>query len=270
MNNATSLVKNIIPTYGLGCYKAFGDEIINAVNWAIEAGYRYLDSASKYGNEEDIGIGLTKTTVRRDEMFILSKVWPDDYDNLERAAMKTMKDLRVDYLDCYMLHWPTNNVQRRWKAYEQLLKLEEKGICRLAAVSNFMPSQIEEIKRLFGNYPPYDEIEIHPCFQQKNTTEFLKQKKIKIIAYCPTGRGIYLKNEMINRIAVRHDKTPTQVVLRWHIQKGFIPIPKSSHLGRIKENQDIFDFILTTEEMRAIDSMECGLRKSNDPMTYNG
>lgn len=259
-----------MPCFGLGCYNAFGDEMTNATEWALEAGYRYIDSASCYKNEDAIGKALAKSKIAREDLFILSKIWPSQYDDVEKALMETMKALQVDYLDCYLIHWPTDNQARRLKTYEQLLKLEEKGVCRMVGTSNFLPEHMEELYKNFGVYPPVNELEIHPYFQQTDARNYLRSKNIQLISYTPTNRGAFLDNAEVKNIASAHGKKPNQVILRWHIQKGLVPIPKSSNRERIKENRDIFDFELTQAEMEVLDAMECGMRRGHDPLAYNG
>lgn len=274
MINKNSKIKlfdgNCIPYFGLGCYNAFGDEMTQAVRWALEVGYRYIDSASCYKNEAAVGNALRDSKISRDDLFILSKVWPADYDDVEQSLVKTMKDLQVDYLDCYLLHWPTTDSTRRLHAYEQLLSLHEKGLFEVAGVSNFLPEHLEEIYKNFGCYPPLNELEVHPCFQQSEAAAYHQSKRIQLISYTPTGRGAYLNNDVILDIASAHNKSPNQAVLRWHIQKKLIPIPKSSNYNRINDNINIFDFELTPEEMARIDALECGQRRGNNPLIYNG
>lgn len=261
---------NAIPRLGFGCYNAFGDEIKNAIRWALEAGYRYIDSAACYKNEAEIGEALQNCQVPRHELFILSKAWPTAYDDLEKAALQSMKDLRVDYLDCYLLHWPTTNESRRLKAYEQLLRLKEKGLCKTASVSNFLPEHIAVLQQQFGHYPPLNELEIHPRFQQAEQIQYMRDHHIQMIAYTPIDRGAYLNNDAILEIAAHYNKTPNQVVLRWHVQKNHIPIPKSSNRERIQQNCNLFDFALSAQHMQVIDALEAGARRGNNPLSYNG
>lgn len=270
MDDRIQLADGGIPRIGFGCYNAFGEEMKDAIRWAVECGYRYIDSAACYKNEAEVGESLQNCGVAREELFILSKVWPTDYDNVEKAAMRTMRDLRIEYLDCYLLHWPTTDEARRMQAYEQLLKLKERGICKTAAVSNFLPAHMEALHREFGHYPVLNELEIHPRFQQRDAIRYMQEKNIQMIAYTPIDRGAYLNNAAILQIAQEHGKTPNQIVLRWHLQKGHIPIPKSSNQGRIRENISLFDFALTEREMQAVDALEVGARRGNDPLVYNG
>lgn len=260
---------NQIPCMGFGCYNAFGDEIVHAICHAVEAGYRYIDSAAKYGNETSVGDAIAQAGVSREKLFILSKAWPSSYDDLEAAAMQTLKDLKVEYLDAYLLHWPGLDETRRLKAYEQLLKLKEKGICRTAATSNFLPDQLDVVAREFGAYPPINELERHPSYQQRSMTDFCKNNGIQTVAYSPINRSNDLRGDTVRAIAEKYGKTPGQVVLRWHLEGDYLPIPKSSNPARIRENIDIFDFSLTKEEVEAIDALECGARSGLDPLVIN-
>ena len=259
-----------MPCMGYGCYNAFGDEIARGVLRAVEVGYRYIDSAAKYGNEDAVGKALGTLGDFRSDLFILSKCWPSDYENVEAAAMKTMKDLQVEYLDAYLLHWPGIDENRRLKAYEQLLRLQEKGICRIAATSNFLPDQLEVLNREFGAYPVLNELELHPSHQQKPWRNFCVDHGIQTIAYSPINRSKDLTYPAILQMAEKYGKTPGQVVLRWHIQKGQLPIPKSSDYDRVLQNISIFDFELTADELEQIDALDCGARSGLDPYSFNG
>ncbi|MDD6213552.1 MAG: aldo/keto reductase [Clostridiales bacterium] len=260
---------NQIPKMGFGCYNAFGEEITRAVMKAVELGYRYIDSAAKYQNEEAVGEGIAHCGISREEVFVLSKVWPSFYDNVEESFMKTMKDLQLEYLDAFILHWPGTDEARRLRAYEQLLKIQEKGVIRTVGVSNFQPDQLEVIKEQFGEYPALNQLECHPSYQQREKVEYCRQRGIQVIAYSPLNRTADLQNDTVQRIAAKYGKTAGQAVLRWHLEKGQIPIPKSSNPKRIQENLDILDFSLSEQEIAEIDALESGIRSGLDPFTVN-
>ena len=259
-----------IPCMGYGCYNAFGEEMSRGIISAVERGYRYIDSAAKYGNEPAVGEGIASCGVAREELFVLSKAWPASYENVEAAAMQTMKDLKVEYLDAYLLHWPGTDETRRLKAYEQLLRLQEKEICRIGAVSNFQIDQLQVLEKEFGAFPVINEMELHPTHQQKAIRSFCVDNGIQTIAYSPINRSKDLTDPAVIAMAEKYGKTPAQVVLRWHVQKDQIPIPKSANPDRILQNISIFDFALNEEELAAIDAMDCGARSGLDPLTFNG
>ncbi|GAA6393641.1 aldo/keto reductase [Clostridiales bacterium] len=259
-----------MPRYGFGCYASYGHEISQAVAWALECGYRYIDSAAMYANEKDVGEGLRLAGLDRKKVYILSKVWPKDYEVAANSAQQSLRDLGVDYLDCCLLHWPGMEEKRRLSAYEQLLRLKDQGLIRSVAVSNFQADQLERIKEVFGAYPPINEIELHPAFQQRELRQFCLDRGIALVAYSPIKRGAFMGDPRILSIGEKYGKTANQVVLRWHLERQQIPIPKSSHYDRIRENFDVFDFSLTPEETQLINSLECGGRRGNDPLTYNG
>ncbi len=261
---------NLIPVIGFGNFNSFGAEEICAVRNALQCGYRYIDSAACYGNEAEVGQAWTTSGISREQLFLLSKVWPSDYSNVEAALKKTMTQLQTDYLDAYLLHWPTTNEGSRLAAYEQAMVLRDKGLFRSLGVSNFQNDQIEKLYEEFGEYPVINQLECHPAFQQQNLTDYCSKKGIQVIDYRPINRGGYTDDPQVLQMASKYGKSPAQVVLRWHIEHGRIPIPKSSNPGRIAENIDVFDFTLNEYEMSVLDALETGIRAGSDPFTYNG
>ncbi|WP_434310770.1 aldo/keto reductase [Hominifimenecus sp. rT4P-3] len=259
-----------IPVFGFGCYNSYGEEITNAVAAALDAGYRYIDSAARYRNEAEVGAALKNFAGKREEIFVLSKVWPTAYDAVEASVEKSRKELGVEYLDAMLLHWPGTDETRRLRAYETLLQLRDKGRIGTVGVSNFQEEQIETIKEQFGAYPAILELEVHPGYQQNALQDFCAERGIVRIAYSPIGRGRYQENEVLQALSRKYGKTTSQVILRWHLQRGTVPIPKSGHKERILENADVFDFCLTEEEMEILRGLECGGRMGLDPLTFNG
>jgi len=266
----TLLDGTVMPKYGFGCYASSGGDISELAACALECGYRYLDSAAKYENEDGVGRGMKRSGLPREDIYLVSKVWPQDYDNAAASVEKTLRDLDAGYLDCCLLHWPGTDENRRYKAWEVMLNLRERGLIRSMGVSNFLPDQIEDLKEKFGFYPVQNQVEMHPLYQQKELREYCTQRGIAVVAYSPLKRGVIADDTALQEIAAKYGKTGNQVILRWHYQSGSIAIPNSSRPERIRENFNIFDFALTQEEMARIAAMDCGANRGNDPRVYNG
>lgn len=259
-----------IPRIGFGNYNSFGQEEINAVSWALEAGYRYIDSAACYQNEKEVGVAWRGSGVKREELYLLSKLWPSDYRNVRRALEKTMEELGTDCLDAYLIHWPGTDEGLRLEVYRQLVELRGEGLFKTLGVSNFQPAQMERIFEVFGEYPMINQMECHPSFQQRHISDYCRARGIRVIDYRPINRGAYQDDRTILGLVEKYGKTPQQIVLRWHVEHGRVPIPKSANRKRITENFDIFDFELTPDDICLIDSMETGIRAGTDPFTFNG
>ncbi|MFA5570568.1 MAG: aldo/keto reductase [Sphaerochaetaceae bacterium] len=257
-----------IPPIGLGLFKMGSDAIVTrSVHSALRSGYRLFDTASIYGNEHALGKALKSSPVEREEIFITSKVWNSDhgYEKTLKAFDHTLKTLGTDYLDLYLIHWPGHNdVLPTYKALETLY--EEKKV-RTIGVSNFEISHLEKLLDHAHIIPAINQIEVHPLFQQRKVREFCEKHSIQIQSYSPLVRGS-LDIPLIQSFALKYQKSVAQVVLRWHIQHNMIPIPKSVHPHRIKENIEIFDFSLTQQEMDELDALESDKRIGFDPRTF--
>ena len=256
---------NAIPCFGFGCYNGYGPEMVQAVRTALEDGYRYLDSAAMYRNEKEVGEGLKASGLAREECFLLSKVWPTDFQDVEGALRRSIHDLKVEYLDAFLLHWPGQDETIRLRAYEQALRAQEKGLFKTLGVSNFYQGHLEQIRREFGAFPAINELELHPYFQQRELAEFHRRSGIALVAYSPLARGKCLTEPSLGELAEKYGKSAGQIVLRWQLQRGQIPIPKSIRPERIAENADVFDFELTEEEMARVDALEREGRLGNHP-----
>jgi diketogulonate reductase-like aldo/keto reductase len=264
----------VMPQLGLGVYKAQnGEEVENAIHRALETGYRAIDTAMIYGNEESVGRAIRESGIDRSELFITTKLWNDDqgYESTLQAFEASMQRLGLDYLDLYLIHWPMPKVGRfaeTWRAFE---KLYTDGRIRAIGVSNFSPAHLEELARTATITPMVNQVELHPFLTQKALREYCQAHDIRVESWSPIMRGgDVLTNQTITSIAQNYSKTPAQVVLRWHIQHNLIVIPKSVHEERIRENFEIFDFELNSEEMAAIDSLDRGERVGPDPDELNG
>ncbi len=245
-----------IPKIGLGVWGTNGEEAAHAVECALKCGYRHIDTAAFYKNEEQVAEGIRRSGVAREDIVIATKVWFDDMideASVRKACQQSLEKLETDYIDLYILHWPLNNYVESWKALE---KLYEEGKVRAIGVSNFQRHHMEELLKAAKIKPMVNQIEIHPTFGQTELVEYCQEKGIMVEAWGPLGKGADLTNEAIGTIADKYEKTPAQIILRWHLQRDTLIIPKSVTESRIISNRDIFDFELTEEDMAVITAQE--------------
>jgi diketogulonate reductase-like aldo/keto reductase len=241
-----------IPSLGFGTWAARGDECAQAVTWALESGYRHVDTAAVYANEEAVGDGIRASRVPRGEIFLTTKVGPDDIDEgkLERSAEASLKRLGFDHVDLLLIHWPSPKIPLK-RSMAALAKAKRRGLTRHIGVSNFTPALIAEALALSEEPIVTNQCEYHPRLDQSRLIAACRQKEVSFTSYCPLGRaGDILTAPKVTAIAERHGKTPAQVLLRWQVQQqGVIAIPKSANRQRIAENIAIFDFALDDAEM---------------------
>lgn len=256
-----------IPKLGLGLFLMKNEaELVDAVKYAVEVGYRHFDTAKIYGNEEYLARGLKEAGINREEVFITSKVWNYDqgYEQTKVAFQESLDRLDTDYLDLYLIHWAAPKYVETWKA---IVELYEEGKIKAIGVSNFQIHHLEELKNQGLMQPMINQIETHPEFPQNELHEYMKANGIIHEAWGPLGQG---KSDLLNHpilleIGQKYFKTPAQVIIRWHLERGEVVIPKSVHDNRILENSNVFNFSLTTEEMEQIKSLETGIRYGSDP-----
>lgn len=245
-----------IPAIGFGTYKLGDDnQVVEAVKSALKLGYRQIDAASFYNNEEAVGRGIKESGIKREDVFLATKLWNDDhgYEKTMEAFNESLKRLGVDYLDLYLIHWPNKLNRETWKAFEELYtqgKIKAIGVC------NFKQGHLEEFKKSTKIMPMINQIEIHPYRAQKEIVEYCKDNNIQVVAWGPIMRGKIFSDPLMIALAEKYNKSIAQIALRWHLQNGIIPIPKSSNSERIKENLDIFDFNISEEDMIAIDALD--------------
>ncbi|KMM39042.1 aldo/keto reductase [Guptibacillus hwajinpoensis] len=255
-----------MPYLGFGVFKlGDGEETTNAVKIALETGYRGIDTASYYGNEESVGRAIKESGVEREDLFITSKVWNDEqgYNATLRAFERSLERLQTDYLDLYLIHWPVPGLYTEtWQALEKLY--HEGKVCAVG-VSNFEPHHLEAISKISSVKPVINQIEFHPELLQGEVRDYCLSKGIQVEAWSPLKRGQVLNEPVIQTIGKQHGKTPAQVVLRWCLQHDIVLNVKSSKEERIKENADLFDFELTEEEMVSIDSLHADNRIAHHP-----
>ncbi len=264
LHNGTNM-----PYLGLGTYQSDNDqEVIDAVTYALEIGYRHIDTASIYGNEEGVGKGIRESNVAREAIFLVSKVWNDDqgYESTLKAFEASLKRLNTDYLDLYLVHWPVpGKYKDTWRALEKLY--HEKRI-RAIGVSNFMRHHLEDVLEGAEIVPMVNQMEFHPYVVQQNLIDFCKSKNIQYEAWSPFMQGKLFKLDICDRLAKKYGKTPAQIILRWNLQKGVVTIPKSTKANRISSNADIFDFELSNDEVAYLDSFDRGERIGPDPNNF--
>ncbi len=254
---------NKIPSVGFGTYEATEQVGIDSVKAAIDSGYRLIDTAAKYGNEVAVGKGIKETNIDRQELFITTKVWRDNmgYTQTKKAFYESLEKLQLDYIDLYLIHWPANvvnysNWQKTnadvWRAMEEL---QSEGKIKSLGVSNFWPEHLEALFQTANVIPAINQIEFHPGYWQPEVTQFCKEHNIVIEAWSPLARGKVFGNNILKEIAQNHDKSISQVTIRWIIQHDAVVIPKSTTFERIEENINVFDFELSNEEMDLIDNL---------------
>jgi methylglyoxal/glyoxal reductase len=259
-----------MPYFGLGVFQSEeGEEVMNAVKWAIEAGYRHVDTAALYRNEKGVGQAIRESGIDRKEIFVTSKVWNSDqgYDQTLKAFETSLNKLGFDYLDLYLVHWPVKGKYKdTWKALE---KLYRDGKVRAIGVSNFMQHHLEDLMQDAEIMPMVNQVEFHPRLVQQELVDFCLKNNIRHEAWSPLMQGKVLDLPEIKAIAEKYGKSTAQVILRWDLQKGVITIPKSVHKERIISNADVFDFSLTDEEIKTLDSLDKGERNGPDPNNFD-
>lgn len=259
-----------IPQIGLGVWQTPNDVAVQAVETALKTGYRHVDTAAVYQNEAGVGEGLRASGVARGEIFLTTKVWNDDqgYDQTLRAMDASLDRLGTDYVDLYLIHWPSAYRGKFVDTWKALIRLREEGKAKSIGVSNFEGDYLEEIIAATGVTPALNQIQLHPRFQQRAMRA--KHEKLGILteSWSPLGQGKLLDHALVADIAARHGKSPAQVIIRWHLDMGFIVIPKSVTPSRIVENFQVFDFTLSEEDKAAIAGLDAADgRIGSDPLT---
>ncbi|ACU64125.1 aldo/keto reductase [Chitinophaga pinensis] len=271
IDGAVTLANGVhMPYLGLGVYKTKnGQEVRDAVTYALDAGYRHIDTAAAYYNEEGVGAAIASHPVARKDIFITTKVWNSDqgYDTTIRAFHDSLQRLGTDYLDLYLQHWPVKGKYKEtWRAMETLY---QEGKVRAIGVSNFLQFQLEDLMGNARVAPMVDQVEFHPFLQQPDLVAFAKANQIQFESWFPLMHGRAFGVEIFTRIAAKHQITIAQLLLRWNLQRGIVIIPKSVRQARIIENAQLFDFVLPQEDMEILNSLDEGARMGPDPANFN-
>ncbi|MEU8913850.1 aldo/keto reductase [Streptomyces nigrescens] len=267
LNNGVAM-----PQLGFGVWQVEDEQAFGAVGQALDAGYRSIDTAAIYGNEEGTGKALAASGIDRDELFVTTKLWNADqgHDATLRAFDASLAKLGLEYVDLYLIHWPLPSRDTYIETYKALEKIYADGRAKAIGVSNFPPEHLERLLGETSVVPAVNQIELHPQFQQAASRAFHARHNIVTEAWSPLGQGKgLLEDPTIAELAAKHGKTPAQVVLRWHLQLGNVAIPKSVTPSRIAENIDVFDFELDDADLTALAGLESGNRLGPDPATFD-
>lgn len=262
---------NLMPAIGLGTFRIKDNGITaETVKTALDIGYRHIDTAFIYGNEEGVGHGLKESSVKRDDVFLTTKIWNEDLRSgparVKEACKESLKRLDTEYVDLLLVHWPTGNYKEYWKSFEELQK---EGLTRNIGVSNFTMRMLDELLPTCEIKPVVNQVERHPHLTQIPLLKYCEKKEIALTAWSGFMVGELLKNKQILNFAEKYNKTAAQIILRWNYQNGVINIPKSVHKERIQENIDIFDFTIDFEDLKLIDQLNKNLRGGSNPENFD-
>lgn len=266
INDSTELNNGVqMPWLGLGVWQVQeGQEVIKSVQYALENGYRSIDTAAGYQNEAGVGTAIKQSRIPREQLFITTKLANHDqgYESTLRAFEESRRKLNLEYIDLYLIHWPgKDKYKETWKAFE---KLQKDGLVRAIGVSNFKIHHLENLKQDSDTIPAVNQVEFHPLNYQQELLQYCKQHGIQLEAWSPLMQG-NLDQSVIADLAQQYGKTPAQIILRWDLQHGIVTIPKSIRQERIRENTQIFDFTLSDEDMKSLDALNQNKRFGPDP-----
>jgi 2,5-diketo-D-gluconate reductase A len=256
-----------IPQLGLGVYKLGQDIAEDLIKAAIDTGYRRIDTAAFYQNEVEVGAGVRNCGLAREEVFVTTKIWNDDqgYDRSLKAIDESLSRLNIDYIDMLLIHWPKPQQDLFVETWAAFQKAVESGKILGIGVSNFQPSHLEKLLAAGGTVPALNQIELHPGLQQADLRAFNATHGIATEAWSPLARGRFNEDPIVKRISEAHNRSATQVIIRWHLQLGNLVIPKTATASRLSENISVFDFELTQQDMADLATLEAGLRTGPDP-----
>ncbi|HEY6891755.1 MAG TPA: aldo/keto reductase [Solirubrobacter sp.] len=257
-----------IPQFGLGVFQVPPEDTFENVTTGIAAGYRHIDTAKAYGNEAEVGQAVRASGLPREDFFITTKLWNDDQSDAVGALKTSLGQLEMDHVDLYLIHWPAPSQDRYVEAWRGLIEAQQSGLARAIGVSNFQPSHLRRIIDETGVTPAVNQVELHPFLAQTGLRREHADRGIVTEAWSPLAQGAALGEDAVTEIASDHERTPGQVVLRWHVQLGNVVFPKSMTPERLAENIDIWDFALSEEEMERISALDRGERTGPDPDAF--
>jgi 2,5-diketo-D-gluconate reductase A len=259
-----------IPQLGFGVFQVSPEETQRVVEDALEAGYRHIDTAAAYRNERGVGAALRASGIPREELFVTTKLWNSQqgFDSALEAFEKSLGRLELDHVDLYLIHWPAPGQDLFVESWRALVRIRSQGRSRAIGVSNFRIEDLERLERETETTPAINQVELHPRFHQAELRAWMAAHGILAEAYSPLGQGAALDEEPVVEIARRHEKTPAQVVIRWHLQLGNVVIPKSATTARIRANAEVFDFELSPDEMNVFAELDSGQKLGPDPATF--
>jgi diketogulonate reductase-like aldo/keto reductase len=259
-----------IPQLGFGVFQVPPDETAEAVTRAFGTGYRHIDTAAAYQNEAAVGQAVRASGLERDEVFITTKCFNDDhgYEQARKAFQASLERLELEFVDLYLIHWPVPSQDKYVETWKAFIELKSEGLVRSIGVSNFQPAHLRRLVDETGVTPSVNQVELHPRFQQRGLRREHEELGIATEAWSPLAQGAVLDDPAVTQIAEAHDRTPGQVVIRWHLQLGNVVIPKSVTPERIEENYDVFGFHLSDAEMSQLEELDAGERTGPDPDTF--
>ncbi|CDH21619.1 2,5-didehydrogluconate reductase DkgA [Xenorhabdus bovienii] len=263
---------NLMPQLGLGVWQTSNEQVVKAIHTALEVGYRSIDTAAIYHNESGVGKALKEIDIPREEIFVTTKLWNDRHQDAKAALEESLDKLQLDYIDLYLLHWPVPHQDQYVEAWKQLIELKESGLARSIGVCNFHIEHLQKLMSETSVVPAINQIELHPLMQQRQLHSWNATHHITTESWSPLshgGKGVF-DNPLVQHLATKYEKTPAQIVIRWHLDCGMIAIPKSVTPSRIKENFDVFDFRLEKEDLTAMAELDIGKRIGPNPDTYTG
>ncbi|EJK9927111.1 2,5-didehydrogluconate reductase DkgA [Cronobacter sakazakii] len=263
---------NLMPQLGLGVWQATNEDVVTAIHKALEVGYRSIDTAAAYKNEQGVGDALKSAGVARDELFITTKLWNDDQKRPREALEESLEKLQLDYVDLYLMHWPVPAIDRYVEAWKGMIGLQQEGLIKSIGVCNFNVEHLQRIIDETGVTPVINQIELHPLLQQRQLHAWNATHKIQTESWSPLaqgGEGVF-DQKIIRELADKYGKTPAQIVIRWHLDSGLVVIPKSVTPTRIAENFNVWDFRLDKDELSEIAKLDQGKRLGPDPEQFGG
>lgn len=260
-----------IPQLGLGVFKTpEGEQTENSVKWALEAGYRHIDTAMIYGNENSVGMGIKNSGVAREDIFLTTKLWNEDIrkGRTKEAFQESLAALQTDYIDLYLIHWPADGYEQAWADMEEIYAT---GQIKAIGVSNFHKHHLENLKKTMKHLPAVNQIESHPYLTNQELIDYCHGMGMAVEVWSPLGGtgGNLMEDQLLQELAKKYNRTVAQVILRWDIQRNVIVIPKSIHKERIISNMELFDFELSEKDMEAISGLNRDLRVGSNPDTFN-